>query len=108
MENIIPVVSETFTPGAILVSSWGWEQTNIDFYVIVERKNAFVKLLKISNRSEYIGNMTSKELPGNIYINEKPFRKKIKSWDGIEKGFSILNGWCSLWDGKEKTATHYA
>ena len=31
-------VQTTLQPGAIAVSTWGYEQTNVDFYVVLERK----------------------------------------------------------------------
>ena len=45
MTNLKP--SLTFTPGAILVDSWGWDQTNIDFYRITKRSGDFVTVEKL-------------------------------------------------------------
>jgi hypothetical protein len=111
--NITPKVSEIYEVGAILTDSWGYDQTNIDFYCIVKVSGSFVTLLpmkKIStNESSY---MSRENMPGEIDFNEKPIRKKVKNWNGAAQGFSLRNyaggGWCRLWNGKPETSTHYA
>ncbi len=112
-KNIVPKYSESFEVGAILTDSWGWEQTNIDFYCIVKRSGQWVTVLPMSNKtSKEIGFMTNHELPGEINFSADPQRKKISVFNGKESGFSFRNysggGWCKLWDGKEETSTHYA
>jgi hypothetical protein len=111
--QITPKVSDKFEPGAILENSWGWEQTNIDFFCIIDRKGDWVTVLPmVQERGPEIGFMTNKETPISINWNAKPRRKKLHSFDGKESGFSFGNytgaGWCRLWDGKETYSTHYA
>lgn len=108
-----PVRSETFTPGAILMDSWGFEQTNVDFYCIVARKGDYVTVVEMQVLSNYNSDtMTSKVTPTTIKPGAKPQRKKIKSYGGKESGFSFRSGmgggWCELWNGKPQIATHYA
>jgi hypothetical protein len=110
----VPKPSATYTTGAILVDSWGWEQTNIDFYVIIERKGDFVTVQKLlKDRSPKIGFMSNHVRPTFVPdLKEKPIRKKVKIFDGKEAGFTFRNysggGWCSLWKGEKVTETHYA
>lgn len=112
-KNITPKHSDTFEPGAILVNSWGWEQTNIDFYCIVKRSGQWVTVLPMTKHtSEELGFMVNDETPGTINFAASPQRKKLSFYNGKESGFSFGNysgaGFCHLWKGKPETSTHYA
>lgn len=113
-KKIIPQVLPTYTEGAIIADCWGCEQTNYDYYVIIERNGDWVTVLPLKkNSSNYDSvTMTSKENPGEIDYSKRPIRKKIKKHNGKEIGFTFRNysggGWANLWDGKTKTASHYA
>lgn len=115
---LTPTVSKTYQVGAILEDSWGYEQTNIDFYCIIKRSESngkvwlvVQKMLKKVRDGENMS-MSTYETPSVIDTNEKPIRKKLKVFNGEEAGFSFRDysggGWCRLWDGKESLATHYA
>lgn len=96
-----------FKPGAILYSSWGYEQTNIDFYIILERKNDFVKIQQIAKNKTYDrnfndrGNCTAD--PSNL-IGE-PFKKKISKYASIN--LTSYSG-ALLWDGQPLGWSSYA
>lgn len=112
-KNIIPKKSDCFEVGAILTDSWGWEQTNIDFYCIVKRSGNWVTVLPMSKHtSQEKGFMTNEETPGEIDFTSDPQRKKLSGYNGKESGFSFRNytggGWCNLWKGQPETSTHYA
>lgn len=112
-ENITPQILTTFQPGAILFDCYGYEQTNIDFYMIVKRVGNFVSLWPLEKiKSSEINFMTHENMPGNLKLPATPCRRKVKSFYGKEQGFSMRDGsgggWVSLWDGKPKTSTHYA
>lgn len=117
--EITPKVSTVFEVGAILEDSWGWEQTNIDFYCIIKRTGDWVTVLPMKKHAEpEIGQtMTNHSEPTDIDWTAKPKRKKIyKSKEsyqlGKELGFSFRDytggGWCNLWNGVPSTETHYA
>lgn len=110
---ITPHFSTNYEVGAILYDSWGCEQTNIDFYCIIERKGDWLTLKPMTKKTlespfRNDTSMIKSVMPGVIIGFEKPIRKKLKR----ESGFTFRNyaggGWCSLWNGKEKTSTHYA
>lgn len=112
-KKITPKVSENFEVGTILVNSWGWEQTNIDFFCIVERKGQYVTVLPMKKaESNEIGFMTNDVTPLEIINEAKPRRKKIMIYDGKESGFSFGNysgaGYCKPWNGKPERESHYA
>ena len=111
--QITPKVLTEFQPGAILEDSWGYDQTNIDFYCIIARKGEWLTVLPMTKEtSPEIGFMTNEETPLSINFQAQPIRKKLKTYDGKESGFSFRNysggGWCRLWDGKRSVSTHYA
>lgn len=98
---------KAFVPGAILYSSWGYEQTNIDWYVILERKNDFVTIQQIENVKTYDNGFNDRGdcTPDvNTKIGE-PFRKKITKYASINLEPYIG---CWLWDGKSKAWSSYA
>lgn len=96
-----------FKTGVILYSSWGYEQTNIDFYQITERKKDFVILQKIGAKKSYDDNFNDRGscvADPSVKIGE-PFRKKISKYASIN-----LNtySWCGLWDGRSLGWSSYA
>ena len=112
--KIIPHVATSYEVGAILCDSWGYDQTNIDYYCIIARKGEWltVQAMKKYSNPEAHQSMTTTEVPFGIDYSQKPLRKLLKIFNGEERGFSFRNysggGWCSLWNGKAKTASHYA
>lgn len=113
MRDIDPLQSDKYEVGAILVDHWGYEQTNIEFYVIVKRTKTTVTILPMEKGTDYDGfKMEGKNTPGEIKWEEKPMRKKIQIHDGKENGFTMRNysggGWVTTWRGNVITSTHYA
>lgn len=112
--DITPHASESFEPGAILECSWGYDQTNVDYYVVIKRTTSpkgTVTLTLASlatGPSVETGFMAGRCEPGTR-VSEKTFRRKLHSWDGVEKGVSINSySWAGLWDGKQSYWTAYA
>lgn len=95
-------------PGAYLSSSWGYEQTNYDFFKVLDVKNGWAKLqqvekIVVESNGEY---MTSKVVPGRKIIGNV-FRRKIKSYG---QGYVAISSYASAspWDGMPEHQTHYA
>lgn len=107
--KIVPKVSHKFEPGAIVVSTWGFDQTNVDFYVIVKRSGAFVTLLPMTSVSSLETKYLSRDnVPGVIDFFAEPIRKKVQLYHGAEHGFAISYGYAKLYKGEPVTSTHYA
>jgi hypothetical protein len=124
-ENIAPTV------GQFLYSSWGYEQTNIDFYKIVRVMKTQVELQPWSQTwNERTGDMSETVVPGDtplmvrkfsqIYshdLHENLNREWIESvspvirkkWQQAWNGVSI-NSYANAYtyDGKPKHQSHYA
>jgi hypothetical protein len=107
--------------GAILDSSWGYDQTNIDFYRVEKRTNDTVWLLPLSSVSRQVTDVTGTAMPGapkalgafevgcpGCRYDGKLIRRTLKARDGAIIGLAIKHGWASLWDGKPANWTDYA
>ena len=104
-------MAETITklePGDILYASWGYEQTNIDFYKVKKLcGKTQVELVKIEKRqadeqdSEY--HISVIPYPASEY--PKTFRRKV--YNHTRPGVLVNTyKWATLWDGKPKAETH--
>jgi len=102
---------EQFKPGVILYSSWGYEQTNIDFYIILERKKDFVTIQEIGAiRVEYTSHQRAYDDRGKCIANPdnkigEPFRKKISKYASVN--LSSFQS-ASVWDGHALYWSSYA
>lgn len=85
--------------GSILYASWGYEQTNIDFYQVIDLIGTSTVVLreiaqeKITERNDaFCGKIKAKP---NCFIDE-PFRKRAN-----EQGRVRMNSFshASIWDG---------
>jgi hypothetical protein len=100
----------SFNIGDVLYSSWGYDQTNINFYQVIKVSEKTLTLRQIEGKvSEESGFMTSEKTPVLDKFRDNEFRKKIKtSYEG-EKYIDISGyEYAQLWDGKPKTCTSYA
>jgi hypothetical protein len=93
--------------GDILYTSWGYEQTNIDFYEIVARRGkSTLSLRKLRCSSEVEGWCRHKVLPlkGQFAGNQVLTRRISKHGTAKIESYAILHPW----DGEPKHATSYA
>lgn len=111
--EIIPAFASTYSVGAILVDTWGYEQTNIDFYCIIKSSGDWITVLPMTKKCSKEGSfMCHKNEPGDIIYTATPIRKKLKKSNGEAIGFSFRDytggGWCKLWNNKPAISTQYA
>lgn len=100
--------------GAIFVTSWGWEQTNIDFYQVIRVTPKSVIVQRIMSRMVREVGWAMREveaIPDSLY--GKPFRRKVTIVRVTDPEGTPYIGITSykvagLWDGKPCTATYYA
>jgi len=84
--------------GDIFVNSWGYDQTNIDAYQIIDKKNAKITIKEIKVGRDYSSDMAGQCTPHkDAFINGAVEITKMvwPYW------ISFTNGDCTLWDGKE-------
>lgn len=84
--------------GDILDSNWGYDQTNIDYYLVVGRTPKMATLQKIGATRVGESGFYHKLQPDPTVKIDKPFRRKVHEWDGKERGVSITSyAWASPW-----------
>jgi hypothetical protein len=122
MSSVIEKVKVQPKVGDILYSSWGYDQTNIEFFKVVKVSEFSVWIQEVGSKIvEITGWAHEKVIPGDspeyqvrdwdnpgAYITKThPIqRKKIQTYGG---GYGVsLNSFSSawLWDGKPKEASH--
>lgn len=96
--------------GDILYCSWGYDQTNIDFYKVLEKigKNK-VKIIKLTNDFNHIDSEygTDKVSAGSIKKGAEPMIKVVNSLYNSVSIYSFASA--TLWDGKPlyQTNAHF-
>tara|TARA_R100001224_G_C3953019_1_gene126405 strand:+ start:62 stop:634 length:573 start_codon:yes stop_codon:yes gene_type:complete len=95
----------TLKVGDILYTSWGYDQTNIDFYKVVKLVGkTSVKLCAMSNK--YLNSdcrASDKVVPGDVKENAEPFLKRV---NGKDNHINISSfEFARVWDGNAKYQT---
>jgi hypothetical protein len=94
--------------GDIFYSSWGYDQTNVDFYQVIKRTATTVTVAEI--RSKIVGGQggpSEKVMPmvGSFDARGKKGRKKLKEYDGTPYVQMSSYEHAYLWDGKPQSQT---
>lgn len=95
----------TLKVGDILYSSWGYEQTNIDFYEVVKLNGKCVIIRELAQKHIGDGDMSGKTtaLKGE-YIGDEILKRVCPG--NIIKFNSYQ--WAKIWDGQPKYFSSYA
>jgi len=98
------MIEQIYTVGQIVEHTWGYDQSNVDYFLITKRTAKFVTLQPIGKKNVHeTGFMSGKCEPDANRILDKPaIRRKVYTRDGRETGVAIhpSYGWGSLWNGK--------
>jgi len=98
--------------GSIFHYSWGYDQTNCDFFQVVAMNGRRLTLQEIGQQSVEgsQGFMSESRIAvKDAFLKDsKPFTKLLQFTNG--KPYITMNsyGWCELWDGKPEYASWYA
>lgn len=96
--------------GDYLYASWGYDQTNIDWFQVTRRKGDWLTLQPCAAIETADGDMTGTSIPGAPDPKEKPIRRRVIRWQGQarEAGCKWKSyGWMSKWDGIPKRTSSY-
>lgn len=98
--------SAAMKKGALLYTSWGYDQTNIDYYEVLEVKGQFVTLREVLQERKEDGFMCGRCVPiPGAYSEREPILKR-RIMPGYVKINSCAHAW--LWDGTPKGYSTYA
>lgn len=96
----------TLTEGTILYTSWGYDQTNIDFYQVTKIvSKRMVEIRQIGAAKEYTNHMAGNVTPIKDKFISEPIRKMANA-ENIIKIASYASAW--PWDGRAKYFSEYA
>lgn len=101
-------VVNPYVVGDVVHHSWGYDQTNCDFYQVIAVTPKTVTLLEICSESvTEEGFMSDRRVAriDNFLENAKPFTCRVLNNDSTVK---INHGYASKWDGRPKSCTWYA
>jgi len=96
--------------GDILVSHWGYDQTNVDFYTVIKKTGLGVTLAPMGEKIvEYNSNyMSGRVLPGEINYTAKTINRKIKKYSGGVYVSINTFATASKWNGQPQYFSNYA
>ena len=101
----------SFDVGNILTSSWGYEQTNVDFYEVVEVTNKSVRIEKIgSSTIENNDSYGLRVVPNNSWRSGNFMLKRVSASADGKSSWIRLTSYSSAhkWDGTPQYETHPA
>jgi hypothetical protein len=92
--------------GDIFQFSWGYDQTNVDFYQVVQKHGRILTLREIGQRStdtETGNSMADYRVPVKdaFVIHKEPLKKLLQFYHGTPYIKMASYGSCHLWNGKE-------
>jgi hypothetical protein len=96
--------------GTIFASSWGYDQTNVDFYEVIKVTKASVVIREIAKAQQtkddgWTGHVTPQ--PGE-FVGDPMTRRLKAGWDNTP-GVKVRSyAWARVWDGKPQHFTSYA
>ena len=94
--------------GDILVCSWGYDQTNVDFYYVVKKTGLGVSIIPMSSKIQEYNHDRDTVIPGEPNYGQKPMNRKIKKYSG---GLYVkINSFSTArkWDGRPQYFSTYA
>lgn len=97
----------TLKVGDIVYHSWGWEQTNIEFYEVMAVTDHTVTLEEIGSKtvsSEGLSSMASYVVADASSRTGKITKHRVRGDNSI----IMKHGWCGAWDGVKKYTSWYA
>lgn len=107
-----PEQVEAVKVGAIFHYSWGYDQTNAQFYEITAKTGRKVTLRELAQESVpgSAGFMSEqvKPRPGVYLEREQPFEKVLKFGYKGEPSLAMPHGCCTLWRGGSTYSSWYA
>ena len=106
-----PEMLEAIKPGTIFHWSWGYDQTQCDYFQVIERKGQMVKIRKIGSStvpgSE--GFMSDRRIAiKDAFLEGKEILTKKVQFSSRRPYLSMEYGWCDLWDGSPQYCSWYA
>jgi len=111
----VKTAGHPFAVGDIFHWSWGWGQTNCDFFQAIAVSKGTVTLRKIASQTHSHGDGSSMSdmrvaVKDSFVTDEEPFVKRPQCHGGEKSSWYIpmKHGYCDLWDGRPEYCSWYA
>ena len=106
--------SNPVKPSDVFYTSWGYDQTNVEFYQVTEVKGLFVWIRQIRGShvegSEGFMCANVVAVPDSFVENAETIKKRVLTYDGGKSVYLKIsdsaNAW--VWDGRPKYSSWYA
>lgn len=96
--------SDHWTVGDVIYNSWGYDQTNVDWYQVVEVKPKSIVIREITRNYAEQSFMAGPSQPRRNEFHGEPILKPLDSSGHV----SFRHGCGSKWDGRAVWESHYA
>jgi hypothetical protein len=103
--------ADTVKVGDVFVHSWGYDQSNVDWYQVTHK----------SGRSVTVERIASREVPGSqgfmsaqvvaqpgVFLDKAPKVKRVQFTEDGRPFLSFEYGWCEKWAGEPRYSSWYA
>jgi len=97
--------------GTILEYSWGYDQTNVDWFIVTRRtlKIAVLRRIRSEVTESPSGSMQGTSVPSvQVELYGKELRRKVQHSADCGEYLSMDYGNAYVWDGKPVRASWYA
>lgn len=104
-------IAQAVKVGDIFHYSWGYDQTNCDFFQVINLKNKTVTIREIASKHsdrESGNSMAAFVLPVKDNFTGEPMKKRLQFWSSKPYIRMASYGTASLWGGKECYSSWYA
>ncbi|WP_230599322.1 hypothetical protein [Xanthomonas albilineans] len=95
----------TLTVGTVLVSSYGYEQTNVDFYEVIAVENRTVTLRQLAQERQDTSHMSGTTTPVPGHYTGDSIRKRVNPRNSVKLSSS---SYAYPWDGRPQYWSSYA
>jgi hypothetical protein len=105
VEKPLPVVKV----GDIYVSNWGYDQTNVDYYQVMQVKSKTAVLNQIGSKRTYTGPMNGTCVPDTSVVGSKAIAKRILVLTDNEPYFKLTSYSSAYpWKGETNSFSEWA
>ena len=109
-KNAEAKASDFYALGDIVYNSWGYEQTNIEFYQVIKITNKTIEVREVAQETEP-GSLMSHGMADNRlprkdeFIKEETYKLRVKSEGRLSNPESFY--YFNKWDGRPKYCSWY-
>ena len=105
VERPLPIVKV----GDIYVSHWGYDQTNVDYYQVIQVKSKTAVLNQIGSNRTYTGPMNGTCVPDTSVMGRKSIAKRILALNEDETYFKLTSFSSAFrWKGETNSFSEWA